>query len=85
MPGNAPDFSHWSDEEVEKLLRLIESGSSLADLARALGRSESDLERETRFLSVQIPQHGPLSTRTADSSAMTATIHCVPVNPERRT
>ena len=71
---------------MERLLRLIESGSSLADLARALGRSESDLEEETRFLSVQIPQHETISTftRTADSSAMTATIHCAPVIPERR-
>ena len=71
---------------MEKLLRLIESGSSLADLARALGRSESDLEEETRFLSVQIPQHEPISrsTRTADSSEMTATFHCAPAQAERR-
>jgi hypothetical protein len=74
------DSAHWSDEEVEKLLRLVESGSSMHDLARTLGRSESDLERQAQFLGVHIPQHGEMQilTRTSDSSTVSATIHYAP-------
>ena len=50
------------------------------DLARTLGRSESALERQARFLGVHIPQHGemPILTRTSDSPTASATIHYAP-------
>lgn len=62
------------------MLRLIESGSSLHDLARVLGRTEGDIEQKTSFLGVLLPQHEamPIWTRTADSSAVSATIHYAP-------
>lgn len=89
MPVDIPNFSPWSDEEVERLLRLIESGSSLAELSRALGRSEPSVEQQAKFLGVLIPQHEELAvlTRTADSSSSSSTIHYVPfkVNPRRAT
>jgi hypothetical protein len=78
---------HWSDEEVERLLRLIESGSPLAELSRVLGRSEANVEQQANFLGVLIPRHEELSvqTRTADSSSVSATIHYAPfvVSPRR--
>ena len=49
---------------MERLLRLIESGRSMHDLARALGRSESDLEKQAQFLGVHIPQHADPSDIT---------------------
>ena len=86
VPENSRDSLHWSDEEVEKLLRLIESGSSIHDLARTLRRSEDDLEQQAHFLGVHIPQHGemPVLTRTSDSSMASATIHYAPFRPARR-
>ena len=84
-----PNFTPWGDEEVERLLRLIESGSSLAELSRALGRSEANIEEQANFLGVLIPRHEELSvqTRTADSSSASATIHYAPftVSPRRAT
>jgi hypothetical protein len=86
VPTDPQGFAHWSDEEVEQLLRLIESGSSMNDLSRALGRSESDLERQARFLGVHIPQHGEVAvqTTTSDSSTLSATIHYAPSLPTPR-
>jgi hypothetical protein len=80
VPDNSSKSAHWSDEEVERLLRLIESGSSMHDLARILHRSENDLEMQAHFLGVHIPQHGemPILTRTSDSSTASATIHYAP-------
>lgn len=71
---------------MERLLRLIESGSSMHDLARILDRAEIDLEREAQFLGVHIPQHGamPILTRTSDSSTASATIHYAPFLPGSR-
>lgn len=70
------------------MLRLIEGGSSLHDIARVLDRSESELEQEASFLGVLLPQHEAISvsTHTADSSAASATIHYAPFGqPSRRT
>lgn len=80
MPVDSPDLSPWSDEEVERLLRLIESGSNLAELSRSLDRDEREIELEAHFLGVHIPCHEelPVLTRTADSSAASATIHYAP-------
>lgn len=65
---------------MERLLRLIESGSSMHDLARTLDRSESDLGMQAQFLGVHIPLHGemPIVTHTSDSSTASATIHYAP-------
>ena len=70
----------WDDDEVEKLLRLIEGGNSLSDLSRLLGRSEYDVEQQAQFLGVLLPQHEAMSvsTYTEDSSAISATIHYAP-------
>ena len=80
MPDNSADPAHWSDDEVERLLRMIESGRSMHDLACALGRSQRDLEKQAQFLGVHIPEHGevPVLTRTSDSSTASATIHYAP-------
>jgi hypothetical protein len=77
---DSTDFSPWGDDDVEQLLRLIESGSSLAELSLILGRSQPDVERQAHFLGVLVPEHGELavSTRTVDSSAVSATIHYAP-------
>ena len=71
---------------MERLLRLIESGRSMHDLARTLGRSESDLEKQVQFLGVHISQHSemPILTRTSDSSTASATIHYAPFSEGRR-
>lgn len=86
MPVNSPNVSPWGDEEVERLLRLIETGSSLAELSRTLGRGEQDIESQADFLGVLVPRHEELSvqTRTADSSAVSATIHYAPFAPSSR-
>ena len=65
---------------MERFLRLIEGGCSLADMARNLGRSENDVAHQAQFLGVQLPQHEalPVSTSTADSSTVSATIHYAP-------
>ena len=83
---DSPNLSPWSDEEVERLLRLIESGSSLAEMSRTLGRGEQDIELQAKFLGVLVPCHEELSvqTRTADSSAASATIHYAPFASPRR-
>ena len=78
-----PEFTHsssWSDEDVEKMLRLIELGSSLRDIIRLLGRTEAELAQEAAFLGVMLPRQGAMtvSTTTADSSAVSATIHYAP-------
>jgi hypothetical protein len=75
VPAEFPIGAPWSDEDVERLLRLIESGCSMAELSRALGRSEVALEQEARFLGVLLPRHGAVhvSTRTADSSSASST------------
>jgi hypothetical protein len=80
VPVEPSNLTPWSDEDVEQLLRLIESGSSLAELSRALGRSEYDVEQQAQFLGVLIPRHEELAvqTRTADSSSISATIHYAP-------
>jgi hypothetical protein len=80
VPAEFPNGSRWSDEDVEKMLRLIEGGSSLHDLMRFLGRTEAELTQEAFFLGVMLPQHGAMSvsTTTADSSAASATIHYAP-------
>lgn len=81
MSGDLPNFAPWSDEEVERLLRLIEGGGSMNDLVRVLGRNENDLEQQARFLGVHLPQHEelPVLTRTSDSSkASSTTIHYAP-------
>ena len=85
MPVEFPNGSRWSEEEVEKMLRLIEGGSSLHEIARVLARTERELEQEAGFLGVMLPQHEPLpvSTHTADSS-MSSTIHYAPFGAPRR-
>jgi hypothetical protein len=77
------NFAHWSDDEVERLLNLIESGRPTREIARALARSETDLQEQARFLEVQLPEHREIRvlTKTADSSAVSVTIHyasCLP-------
>lgn len=80
MAGKSPDFAPWSDEEVERLLRLIETGTPMAELCRALGRSDLDLEQQAQFLGVHLPQHDArtLLTRTSDSSSCSSTIQYAP-------
>jgi hypothetical protein len=80
VPAEYTHSSLWSDEDVEKMLRLIELGSSLRDIIRLLGRTEAELTREAAFLGVMLPRHGAMtvSTTTADSSAASATIHYAP-------
>jgi hypothetical protein len=80
VPAEFPNGSRWSDEDVEKMLRLIESGSSLHDLMRFLGRTEAELTQEAFFLGVMLPRHGAMSvsTTTADSSEVSSTIHYAP-------
>jgi predicted transcriptional regulator len=82
---NLPDFSPWSDEDVERLLSLIESAASTHDIAQALGRNESDLQKQARFLGVLLPEHEETGviTRTADSSSTNSTIRYVPFRPRR--
>jgi hypothetical protein len=79
-------LSPWSEDEVERLLRLIESGSNLTELSRSLDRNERDIELQAKFLGVLIPCHEELSvqTRTADSCSVSATIHYAPFNPAGR-
>jgi hypothetical protein len=86
VPADFSNFAPWGDDEVERMLRLIESGSSMRDLCRALNRSEVDLEQQAQFLGVLLPEHEELSvlTRTADSSAATSTIHYAPFLQPRR-
>jgi hypothetical protein len=83
---DSPSLSPWSDDEVERLLRLIESGSNLTELSRSLGRGEPEIESEASFLGVMVPSHEELSvqTRTVDSCSVSATIHYVPFNPAGR-
>jgi hypothetical protein len=80
VSADFPNASFWSDDEVEEMLLLIEQGSSLHDLMRLLGRTAAELEHEARFLGVMLPQHGAMSvsTTTADSSSVSATIHYAP-------
>ena len=68
------------------MLRLIEGGSCLHEIARVLSRTEGDIEQQACFLGVLIPQHGTLRiwTRTADSSEVSATIHYAPFAPSPR-
>jgi len=84
--SDSAEFAHWSDEDVERLLRLIEGGSSLAELSRVLERSEADVERQARFLGVMVPQHEALAvqTRTTDSGKVSATIHYAPLSAAKR-
>jgi hypothetical protein len=72
----------WSDDDVERFLRLVEAGSSLADMARYLGLKEDAIAQKAEFLGVMLPQHEslPLGTITSDSSTTRATMHCVPAN-----
>jgi hypothetical protein len=86
VPVDSPKLSPWSDDEVERLLRLIESGSNLTELSRSLGRHERDIESEASFLGVMVPCHEELSvqTRTVDSCSVSATIHYAPFNPVGR-
>ena len=80
VPGESPYFTPWSDEDVERLLRLIESGTSVDDLTRSLGREEVDVAQKAHYLGVHLPGHEqlPVLTRTSDSSRASATIHYVP-------
>ena len=80
VPMELPNFTAWTDEDVERLLQLIESGSSLHDLTRQLGRNEADLAQQARFLGVHLPQHEEMRvlTRTTDSSRASSTIHYAP-------
>ena len=79
MPLNSPS-PRWGEDDVERLLRLIESGSSVEELSRVFGRTEVEVERQARFLGVLIHRHEelPVQTRTADSSCESATIHYAP-------
>ncbi len=70
------------------MVRLIEGGSSLHEIARMLGRTESDIEQQASFLGVLIPQHAAIRiwTQTTDSSEASAIIHYAPsVQSPRRT
>jgi hypothetical protein len=80
VSGEPPNFASWNDEDVERLLRLIESGSPVNDITRALGRSEADLAQQARFLGVHLPHHEEMRvlTRTSDSSTASSTIHYAP-------
>jgi len=80
VPAEFPSGAAWSDDDVEKMLRLIEGGSSLHELARLLGRTDGDIAQQASFLGVLIPQHEALRiwTRTADSSGVSASIHYAP-------
>ena len=79
------DFAPWSDAEVERLLSLVETGSSTLNIAQALGREESDVKQQARFLGVQLieRQETGLLTRTLDSSSKNAAIRFVPFRPRR--
>ena len=87
MPDESPNFASWSDEDVERLLRMIESGRSVNDMTRVLGRDEADVAREAQFLGVHLPGHEEMRvlTRTTDSSKASTTIHYAPFKqrPER--
>ena len=86
MSDESTSFAFWNDEDVERLLRLIEGGSSVNDIICALGRSEADLAQQARFLGVHLPHHEEMRvlTRTSDSSTASSTIHYAPFKQTAR-
>jgi hypothetical protein len=87
VSNESPKFPSWNDDDVERLLRLIESGSSVNEITGALGRSEVDVTQQARFLGVHLPsrERSRVLTRTSDSSVVSSTIRYAPFKqiPER--
>lgn len=81
VPAEFSSSVAWSDDDVEKMLRLIEGGASARALARIMGRNKGDIEQQASFLGVLLPQHEamPFWTRTTDSAVASATIHYDPL------
>jgi len=77
-------LSHWTDEEVEALIALIEQGLSFSDIVSRLGRDPAEVEHEAFFLGVSLPRHEavPVSTHTGNSSGISiiagSTLHFAP-------
>ena len=68
----AGKLSHWTDEEVEALIHLIEQGLAFTDIVSRLGRHPAEVEIEATFLGVSLPRHEavPVSTHTGNSSGI---------------
>jgi IS30 family transposase len=49
----------WTDEDVEKLIRLLNQGWQLNLIAQALHRCPSDVVAEVKRLQIRIPSDWP--------------------------
>jgi hypothetical protein len=45
----------WSEKDVERLVRLVSQGVSLAEICRRMRRTRSDMEAELFFLCISPP------------------------------
>jgi hypothetical protein len=50
-----PLTRQWTDEEVAKLTRLLESGATLARASGALNRNGSSVQKKARELGLKFP------------------------------
>jgi hypothetical protein len=80
VPVDCPTAPSWSDDEVEKLLRLIENGVPSRDIAHILNRDRADVEQKASFLGVSLRRvTASTLTCTADSAAASALVSFCPL------
>ena len=89
MSHHSPAVQKWTEEEVEKLIGLIEGGASFGELVSRLGCTETELQQGASYLGVLLPKHEsvPIATLTANSSpahSEGSTIHLAPTVPLAR-
>ena len=58
----------WSDDEIERLVELIENGAHLDVLASRLGRSEREVREYGSYLGLLLPEHSPKASRNHERS-----------------